>query len=95
MARRSRYELTLYFSFFAAAALLAIVPGPGILFVLAQTSKGGKTPIKTLRALYLFFLGWKALREKQGISAGYFALGFLPTYARLELSPPVFFGPQL
>lgn len=95
---------TLYFSFVAAGALLAIIPGPGILFVLAQTSKGGKNAgysgalgtaiggmfhvlagaiglsalvysssvafaaVKTLGALYLFFLGWKALREKQDIS---------------------------
>lgn len=98
-------NLTLYFSFVAAAALLAIIPGPGILFVLAQTSKGGKSAgisaslgtgiggmfhvlagaigfsaivyssaiafevVKILGALYLFFLGWKALREKQTISA--------------------------
>lgn len=33
---------TLYVSFVAAAGLLAIVPGPGVLFVLAQTTKGGK-----------------------------------------------------
>lgn len=96
--------ITLYISFVAAAGLLAIIPGPGILFVLAQTSKGGKSAgfsaslgtaiggmfhvfagavgisalvysssvafevIKTLGGLYLFFLGWKALREKQTIS---------------------------
>lgn len=36
-------NLTLYLSFVAAAGLLAIIPGPGILFVLAQTSKGGKS----------------------------------------------------
>lgn len=33
---------TLFVSFVAAAGLLAIVPGPGVLFVLAQTTKGGK-----------------------------------------------------
>jgi threonine/homoserine/homoserine lactone efflux protein len=94
-----------YLTFVAAAGLLAIIPGPGILFVLAQTSKGGKSAgfsgsfgtaiggmfhvfagavgisaivyssaiafeiVKTLGALYLFFLGWKALREKRTISA--------------------------
>ena len=95
---------TLYFSFLAAAVLLAIIPGPGILFVLAQTSKGGRSAgfsgsigtaiggmfhvfagaigitalvyssavafeaVKILGAFYLFFLGWKALREKKSFS---------------------------
>jgi threonine/homoserine/homoserine lactone efflux protein len=98
-------ELSQYFLFIAAAGLLAVIPGPGILFVLAQTSKGGKNAgisaslgtgiggmfhvfagavgistivyssavafevVKILGAMYLFFLGWKALREKQTISA--------------------------
>ena len=98
-------SLTNYFSFVTAATFLAIIPGPGILFVLAQTSKGGKSAglsgslgtgiggmfhvlagavgisaivysssvafdfVKTLGALYLFFLGWKALNEKRTISA--------------------------
>jgi threonine/homoserine/homoserine lactone efflux protein len=33
----------LFLSFVAAAGVLAIIPGPGVLFVLAQTSKGGKS----------------------------------------------------
>lgn len=97
-------NLTHYISFIAAAGILAMIPGPGVLFVLAQTSKGGKSAgfsgslgtaiggmlhvlagavgfsalmyssaigfgtIKTLGALYLFFLGWKTLREKRDIS---------------------------
>lgn len=35
-------NLALYLSFVAAAGLLAIIPGPGVLFVLAQTTKGGR-----------------------------------------------------
>lgn len=85
--------------------MLAIIPGPGVLFVLAQTSKGGKSAgfsaslgtalggmvhvvagaagvsaivyssslafevVKTLGALYLFFLSWKTFSEKQIITA--------------------------
>ncbi len=36
-------SITSYFSFVAAAVMLAIIPGPSILFVLAQTSKGGRS----------------------------------------------------
>ena len=93
-----------YFSFVTAAVILALIPGPGILFVLAQTSKGGRSAgvsaaagtaiggmihvlaaavglsaliyssavafsiVKTLGALYLFFLGYKALKEKRDFS---------------------------
>jgi len=98
--------MTLYVSFVAAAGFLAIIPGPGILFVLAQTSKGGRSAgvsaslgtavggifhviagtiglsalvysssmafevVKTLGALYLFYLGIQALKEKKAISIG-------------------------
>lgn len=97
--------LSLYYSFLAAAAVLAIIPGPGILFVLAQTSKGGRSAgvsasvgtaigglfhvlagavgisaivyssavafntVKILGAFYLFYLGWRALRENRSMSA--------------------------
>lgn len=93
-----------YLSFVAAAGILAVIPGPGVLFALAQTSRGGKAAglsaslgtaigglfhvvagavglsalvysssmafevVKTLGALYLFFLGLKTLREKKSIS---------------------------
>lgn len=91
-------------TFTAAASVLAIIPGPGILFVLAQTAKGGRNAglnsalgtaigglfhvlagavglsalvyssatvfetVKTLGAIYLFFLSIKVLRETTDFS---------------------------
>lgn len=102
--REALMNMMLYVSFVAAAGFLAIIPGPGILFVLAQTSKGGRYAgmsaslgtaiggmfhviagsvglsalvysssmafeiVKTLGALYLFYLGIKVLKEKKTIS---------------------------
>lgn len=90
-------DLSLYL---ATALVLALTPGPGILFVLAQTVKGGRRNgvsasfgtaiggmghvvlgavgvsalvyasaqvfdvVKTLGAIYLFWLGFKTLKEK-------------------------------
>lgn len=98
-------NLSLIGLYLAAALVLAITPGPGILFVMAQTAKGGKSAgvsasfgtaiggffhvimgalgvsalvyssartfelVKLAGALYLFFLGFKALREKTVFSA--------------------------
>lgn len=98
-------NLSLLSLYLVAALMLAITPGPGILFVMAQTAKGGKSAgvsasfgtaiggfvhvlmgalgvsalvyssaqafelVKIAGALYLFFLGLKALRDKTVFSA--------------------------